>query len=266
MSDSPLPLVPNTFIRASLRQSAGGPRLTIARSVAALSLAAVALLGATGARAGDPVTDAVTRAYAPYRAALFRTNGNSQAESTQAIEQARKAWAEVVATFGDKPPAPYDRDAGFAASLAKVGAVYAKAADEIRNNQLAQAHETLEEARDVLSELRKRNQVVTFSDHMNAYHEEMEHVLKDGAKLLAAQNGMAELTAKAGVLEYLARRLATEAPADLSKNGEFADAAKAVQASVAALKAALVRQDAAAAKEALGKLKVPYSRMFLRFG
>ena len=55
--------------------------------------------------------------------------------------------------------------------------VYAKALAEVGANQLSRAHEMLEEARDIMADLRRRNQVITCSDHMNACHAEMEHVL-----------------------------------------------------------------------------------------
>jgi hypothetical protein len=41
---------------------------------------------------------------------------------------------------------------------------------------------------------------------------------------------------------------------------------EAVETSVAALRAATLGQDAAAVRAAIGKLKGPYSRLFLKFG
>jgi hypothetical protein len=222
---------------------------TLARkaTVAALLSGACA---AFNAFAADPVTDAMQDAYAPYRAALFRTNSASQAESQAAISQAQQSWARLSAQFGAAPPAPYDRDPAFAASLAEVSKVYARAAEQIAANQLAPAHETLEHARDIMAELRRRNQVIVYSDHMNAYHAEMERVVGDGAKALAQPGGMAPLTASVGALAYLAGRLNS----------------KAVQQSVGELQAALFAQDAPAAKAALQRLKSPYGKLFLKFG
>ena len=227
----------------------------------------LALMLASGfASAADPVTDAMQTAYGPYRAALFKTNSNSQTEAQQAIDQARQTWSAIAAKFGTTPPAPYDRDKEFAASLAGVSKVYDKAAAEIAKNELTEAHETLEHARDIMSELRYRNNVSVYSDHMNAYHAQMEIVLIDGPKTLAAPNGMLELTAQTGALEFLAARLASEAPADVRDNAEFKTMLVAVQKSVVDLKAALFTNDATKVKEALGKVKVPYSKMFLKFG
>jgi hypothetical protein len=255
------PTVPEVFMQSNnvlLRRALASALL--------LAIGTVASLVAPTALAADPVTDAIARAYAPYRAALFRTNQKSQADAQQAMDEARKAWNELVARHAKTPACPYDRDAGFAAALARVTAVYDKATTEIGKNLLAEAHETLEEARDVLSDLRRRSGVITFSDHMNAYHAEMEHVMTDGPKLAGTPAGLLELTARFGALQYLAQRLRTEAPEAFAKSEEFAAAAKAVEQSVADLRAALLRPDAAAVREAIGKLKGPYSRMFLRFG
>ena len=231
---------------------------------------AVCLLAATLATppawAADVVTDAMQAAYVPYRAALFRTNSKAQAESEQAIAQARAQWQALSERYATRPPAPYDRDPGFAAALKQVDDVYAKAQAQIADKRLPDAHATLEEARDRMADLRRRNGVIVFSDHMNAYHEEMEQALNEGARILAQPGGMLALAGQAGVLDYLGRRLRSEAPATLAGDAEFGSLVDAVQSSVAALRGAIARQDEAAVRDALGKLKSPYSRLFLKFG
>ena len=230
----------------------------------------IVLAGVAGltlhAWAADEVTDTIQAAYGPYRAALFRTNSNSQPEAQQAIASARQSWQAVSARFAAKPPPPYDRDPVFSAALDQVAAIYAKADLQVRDGQLAQAHETLEEARDVIALLRQRNGVVTYSDHMNAYHSEMEHVIGEGAKTLDGPQQAMLLMARVGVLEYLARRLRSEAPATLVREPEFGPALQAVEGSVVALRSAVLSQDAPAIRQAIDKLKGPYSRMFLKFG
>ncbi|MBS1156231.1 MAG: hypothetical protein H6R07_2155 [Proteobacteria bacterium] len=227
---------------------------------------AVMAFALSSAFAADPFTDAVQKAYAPYRTALFKTNSNSQPEAQQAMQQAQQTWAQIVAQFATRAPAPYDRDVRFAVTLAEVASVYAQAATEVSQNQLPQAHETLEKVRDLLADLRHRNQVIVYSDHMNAYHSAMEQVINEGEKLLAQPDGMQRLTAQAGVLAYLGEKLTAEAPAEYLKNEEFITLAKAQKKSVDDLQAALFALDAKAVKAAIGKLKGPYSRMFLKFG
>ena len=216
--------------------------------------------------AADPVTDAMQKTYAPYRVALFKTNSNAQDEARQAVLQAQQGWNQIVTQFGVKPPAPYDRDPAFSSSLADVSKVYAKAAEEIGKNQLTEAHETLEHARDVMSDMRHRNQVIVYSDHMNAYHSQMEHVLNEGEKILASPNGLMQLTAQVGALEYLSSKLKSEAPVDYLKNEEFTVLYKAVEKSITDLKETLFSQDTVKVKEAIGKIKGPYSKMFIKFG
>ena len=234
------------------------PRLS--SIVLALALATVP------AWAADAFTDAVQAAYVPYRAALFRTNSKAQAESEQAVAAARAQFRAIGQRYAAAPPVPYDRDPEFAATLKKVDEVLAKAEAEVRDQQLAKAHETLEEVRDLLGELRRRSGVIVYSDHMNAYHEVMEHMLEDAPKLIGQSGGMLTLAGQVGALDYLARRLKSEAPAALARDAEFGPLVEAVLVSVKNLREAVVQQDAAAVRDALGKVKSPYSGLFLKFG
>jgi hypothetical protein len=234
---------------------------------AALAFALAVPWFAAPALAADPATEAIQAAYVPYRAALFRTNGKSQPESEQAIADAMRAWSAVGERFAGAPPLPYAGDVRFAATVDEVAAVYREAERLIRAGRLADAHEELEKVRDLLADLRQRNGVVVYSDHMNAYHAEMEHVLGEGPRLLREPQGALLLMARVGALEYLAERLRTKAPPALQGDAEFNAGQKAVEGSVAALKRALLDgQDAAAIERAIGGLKGPYGRLFLKFG
>ena len=239
---------------------------TVSRATLKAVSLAVLLACGTLAHAADPVTDAMQVANGPYRMALFKTNGKSQPEALQALIQAQQAWDKLSTQFGSKPAAPYDHDAAFAASVAEVAKVYTKALAEVNANQLTDAHNTLEHAREVMADMRQRNNVVVFSDHMNAYHAQMEVIMVDGHTTLAQPKGLLTMTAQTGALSYLAKRLTTQAPASLSQNPEFTGLVNAVNQSVSALESAVMNQDMAAAKEAIGKLKGPYSKLFAKFG
>lgn len=230
------------------------------------TLAVCLAAGMASAHAGDTFTDAMQQAYAPYRAALFRTNSGDQAASAQAVAQARQAWTAVRERFATAAPAPYDRDASFAKTLADVDAVYVRAVAQVGGGGLPEAHETLEAIRDMLADLRHRNNVVVFSDAMNAYHAQMEHVLQAGPGWLARPADLPQLTAAAGALAYLADELAGDAPAALREDAAFVAGLQAVRGSVQALLSALTAGDATAARTALGQLKKPFSQLFLKFG
>lgn len=143
------------------------------------------LAGGT-ASAADPVTEAMQKAYAPYRVALYKTGNNAKDDARQAVARAQQGWRQIATQFGAQPPAPYDRDPTLVSSLAEVGQVYAKAAAEIDQDQLSAAHNSLERAREVMADMRRRNQIIICSDHMNAQHTQMEVMMEGGAKTLAA--------------------------------------------------------------------------------
>ena len=216
--------------------------------------------------AADALTEAIQKSYAPYRAALYKTNGKSQAEAREVLDQAREGWARVASQFGVRPPAPYDRDKQLPQTFDAIDKAYAKASGEVEQNKLGKAHATLEEVRELLADLRRRNGVIVFSDHMNAYHSAMEELVADGADLLAKPDGKLRLMARVGVLDYLVKNLKSEAPPELAANAEFVELAKGVTKSVADLEAALLADKEEAVKEAISTLKKPYSRLFLKFG
>jgi len=227
---------------------------------------AVGLCTSALAWAADPVTDAMQVANVPYRVAMFKASGPSLPEAVQAVTQAQQAWSAFGSQFGSQPPAPYDQDTTFADSVGKVTALYAQAQTELAAGNAPAAHSALKAIRTVTAELRQRSQVLIYSDQIHAYHLQMEHVLIDGKAMLEQPKGLLLLTAQAGALGYLAQRLASQAPANLAGNAEFAALVAAVGASVGALEAALLAQDMAAVKDAMAKLKAPYSKLFAKFG
>lgn len=240
--------------------------MSVVRRSSSLMLCLGASTLSLAAWSADPVTDALQKAYAPYRAALFKTNAGKADESAEALKQAQTAWTQVAQLVKSQPTVPYANDALMATTLTGVEAQYAKAAQQVAAGQLPQAHDTLEAVRDLLSELRRHNQVVVYSDHMNAYHAQMEHLLDEAPKWLKAADGLPRLAAQAGVLSYLAGRLSSEAPAATLAAPEFKELLAAVTQSVAALNAAVASGDRGQIEKAIGQVKAPYSKMFIKFG
>jgi len=236
------------------------------RAARPVMLALALINAASFAQAADPVTDALVAAYVPYRAALFQTNSASASQAADALRPARSAWADLMARHAGKAAAPYDRDATFGVTLREVDSLYAKAEAQVQRGELAEAHETLERVRDVLAGLRQRNGVVVYSDHMNAYHAAMEHVLVEGKAWVVQPDGRWALAEQVGVLAYLADRLRSEAPESLRSQAAFAPMQQAVSDSVQRLREAVKAGQADAVVAALGQLKGPYSKLFLRFG
>jgi len=219
-----------------------------------------------GSASAGPVSDfetAMRGAYADYRAALFQTNAGKPDAAVKAVDAFQQKWAALSAANTAAPP-QYADDPAYAETLAKVASIADTAATEVAAGKLPEAHETLEAIRFAVGGLHERNGIVGFSDRMNAYHAEMEVVLaKDYGGFDAA--GLGTLREDAAVLAYLAADIAANPPAEAS-DPAYKPLLDGMIASVTRLTEAARSGDAAAAKSALGNLKVPYSKLFLKFG
>ncbi|MFW2545294.1 hypothetical protein ACN2XU_21920 [Primorskyibacter sp. 2E107] len=228
--------------------------------------AAVALLG-SAALAG-PVADYETpfrEAYGTYRAALFGTNAGKADVSAGAINTLQAQLNTLLAEYREVPPPQYEDDPMWTASMDSAAATIDKAKAEIVEGRLPEAHETLEAFRDIIGDLHTRNGVLTYSDRMNAYHAEMEHLLAIDVTALDS-TGIGEIREKAAVLSYLADDLLAHPPSEAEGSEEYTGLSRAFSTSVDALLSAVRSADVAAVKTAIGGLKVPYSKLFLKFG
>jgi hypothetical protein len=226
----------------------------------------VIVLTASAALAGQfaEFEEQLQAAYAPYRNALFQTNKKDKAASEQALKKFSSDWTALTARWGKEPPPQYVDDARFASTLAEVTSVAGNAYGAISKGDLADAHEILERIRDLLGDLRSRNGIVTFSDRMNAYHEAMEHILAKPYEYDA--KGLGDLREDASVLAYLFRQLETHPPAHITDRAAFSHAMSGVKTSVEDLLSAARTADPVAVRQAVQKLKQPYSVLFLKFG
>lgn len=227
-------------------------------------LAFAAGLALAGTALAGPVNDfesAMRAAYADYRSALFLTNANKGEQALQAIDGFSRQWS-ALADAGAEAPPHYADDNGFRRTLDAVAETAAKARAEVASGALTEAHETLERIREEIGQLHERNNIVGFSDRMNAYHAMMEQIL--GADYTGAE-GMAELREDAAVLSYLADDIVAH-PAPEASDPAYAPLLDAVMTSVTTVRAAARAGDAAAAKQAVNALKPAYSKFFLKFG
>ena len=199
--------------------------------------------------------------YGVYRMALFSTNSGNQNGSVETITKFAAGWGALTGKWLKTPPPQYADDKQFPADADKVSAISSKALVQAKAGDLKAAHQTLEAIRDVLGGLRKRNGVIIYSDHMNAYHSQMEKILTT-----SYAGAPQRLTADAGVLAYLAQALKDNAPATMATSPEFAAALAAVQQSVVALQQALSGKDPKAVMSAIKQLKMPYAKLFVRWG
>ena len=231
------------------------------------TVALMALLAATGAQAGpfSEFESDLRGVYAVYRNALFATNQNKAEESASATNALAEGWKKLEAKWAKSAPPQYADDAQFAPTLTAAANEIATANKQIAAGELGVAHLTLEKIRDQLGALRVRNNVVTSSDRMNDFHEEMEKTLEH-AKSDLTPAVIGEIRGEAAVLAYLADRIAAAPPPEARNSEEFGQLILATKASVKMLQDASSSGDATAVKRALQGLKKPYAMLFLKFG
>ncbi|WP_319531508.1 hypothetical protein [uncultured Cohaesibacter sp.] len=209
----------------------------------------------------------VTKAYAPYRVALFKSNQNDKEATEKAVGKFLTIWDGAVIAGYPNAPARYAGEPDWSGTLARIKVIGEKAMEATRQGQLVEAHEILEAVRDELDSLRDRNGVRVFSNFVNAYHSAMEHVLTTKVSADSWNRQTAgELYAGYGVLSYLAEDLAAHAPSDLKADEAFNGLLGDLMSSVEGLKAALDSDDPAAIAKAVKALKPAYAKLFVKFG
>lgn len=232
------------------------------RTAGALVALALALPATAGTFAEGETT--LRDAYGAYRAALFLSNQGKAAETAQALGKFDAAWGALATGWRADPPPQYAADAQLGATLDTVAALSAKAGAAVAEGKLPQAHEVLEEVRGEIAGLHTRAGLIGFSDRMNAYHAEMEAVLARDY-LALGDRAVPTAIADAAVLSYLAGDIAANPAPEAAQQG-YAELIAGFEASVADFVSAAQGGDPAAIKAAQGKLKVPYSKLFAKFG
>jgi hypothetical protein len=107
-------------------------------------------------------------AYRHYREAVFYLKRKNAMAGGFELESFRDKWRALDAAYGAKPPAPYAKDAKWAETLAAVAAVADKALVFAMDGETEAATKALAPVKTMLGELRKRNGIVLFRDHIEA--------------------------------------------------------------------------------------------------
>ena len=228
-------------------------------------LIAVALVLPVAAFAGQmqDFEKQLNSVYAHYRAALLQTNMKNKDATEAAIAAFEKGWSEIAARKASAPP-QYADDPKWGETLDQVGKVLATAKSEAAGGDLTKSHNTLEAIRDLIGDLRLRNGIISFSDRINAYHEQMEHVVL--GNYAADVEGLAKLREDVAVLVFLAKDVERFKPAILAGDDGFKQALAGVLSSVSALQAAARSGETAKLVELRKALKPAYSKLFAKYG
>lgn len=147
------------------------PRMEIAgflrMGVFALALA-VAGSPPSGAKAGGAgeFHAAVAEATGHYREALFYVRRGNAAVAAFELDALVRKWDAVMDRFADAPPDAYAKDEKWRQSLQEIGKRARGGLAAAAAGKAKAARKYLEPIRRVLSELRRRNNVVLFADYV----------------------------------------------------------------------------------------------------
>ena len=207
------------------------------------------------------------KAYASYRMALFQTNKKNQTKSLESAVSFQKQWQAITEKYIEAPPDIFANDPEWEATLVEIGNINALSINEILSGQLSDAHDTLEAIRDELGALRQRNQVITFSDHVNNYHEAMESLLLLGLRPDdISDKNLLMIREELAVLDYLAEKMVQKAPAEYLGNEEFKQVINGIFSSLHNLRQAVNENNPGDILQSIKKLKPAYARVFIKFG
>jgi hypothetical protein len=209
----------------------------------------------------------VNKAYANYRMALFQTNKKNQTKSLESTLSFQQQWQAITENYGEDPPEVYAADPQWKPTLVNIGDITSLSIREILAEKLSEAHDTLEAIRDELGSLRQRNQVITFSDHVDNYHEAMESLLHLGLKPYDIdEKALLFIREELAILDYLAKKMKENAPVDYLKKEIFKKALNGVFGSLKNLRQAIDEKNPDKVVKAIKELKPAYAKVFVKFG
>jgi hypothetical protein len=230
-------------------------------------------LASSDARAGEiaKFNHDFGQAYGVYRQALVATGVGKKDKGAvdsaiKAVNELERQWSSFAGQY-KKPPAHFAEEKAWEPTLAKVRALISKGSEAAKRASLDDSHDALEEIRVILGDLRRRNNVIIFSDHVNAYHEQMDEIIGadyavDGFD--AAQR--LELIEQLAVLVFLAEAMERNAPPEYSSNPEFVTLLESVFSSIDKVRQSIEENDKRHIINAIAGLKSPFAKLFIKFG
>ncbi|MBL4691373.1 MAG: hypothetical protein JKY68_07950 [Rhodospirillales bacterium] len=129
-----------------------------------------ALASAPAARSA-PVHDFnedVAAAYGFYREAFFLLRADNVQVASIELEEMADRWTAIVKRFGVTPPDVYSADPAWKKTLESIDEMVALGLQAAIENDAKAATKALEPIRKTLSDLRRRNGVVIYSDYVDA--------------------------------------------------------------------------------------------------
>ncbi len=235
------------------------------------AVVALALSGPAATVVASDLADyntAAAAAYGHYRAAAsYLRTGNISIAALE-LEAAQEKWRGVEARFAASPPDAFADDPDWAATLTGIGKRLEDALAATDAGDLKAAGQALAPIRGELGDLRARNNVVVFSDRVDALTAAMDRLwrFRHQPPDLDSAATLRELRSGTAVLEYLLRHCREAAPAGLRDNGDFLRFLDSGLEGVERLWQAIETKDRELLINTLRELRSFERLLYLRFG
>jgi DNA-binding protein len=212
---------------------------------------------------------AFDKAYIP---ALALTSQNEPEKTRAAIDKLKAAWGVYASAHRQHQAA----DEAWKKGFADIDGVIAKAdAIVARGTNVTEAHDTLEQVRVTLMQLRRKNGIDYFLDYQTAFHEPMEAIVLtvkgktpetlDAQDIDKIRKLIPALDARWSALQN-ARFDPQQFDFDSARSAKLQQLIAAETEAITALKKALAQPDKAALIQHAAAIKAPFSQMFMLFG
>lgn len=232
-----------------------------------LMVVVLASLGVAGgpARAGETAEfdGMLAEAWGHYRIALSqagRANGAATAKGELAAFLG--SWKRLQARWGAKPPPQFAEEGEWKDTVDAVGDIAGRALGELDGKASDDVADSLAEIGAVLADLRRRNNVVAFTDYMNEFANQLEEAI--AAETPSAKSAKARRDQLA-VLRYLAERIQKNAPPAVQQDHDFAKMTENLLANIERARG-VAEGKPAELDRALLAIRASFNRLFLRFG
>lgn len=238
--------------------------------LAALVLVFQVVLAPSSGRADEPVgfTAAHADAYTHYREAAFYVRSGNIAVAGLALDEFIVKWSALVGQFADNPPAEYAGDAGWKDTLREVLTRAETGLDALDEDDPEAARDAINPIRGILGDLRRRNNVVTYSDHVDALGAAMDVLARYRKEIkdLGDAATVAMVREQASIVAALFEKCRAEAAPEVAADPEFKRLVDGADESMGKLRESLESGDILLYRIGIGELRSYERIMFLRFG
>ena len=206
--------------------------------------------------------------YAHYREAVFHARTGNTPVAALALDDFVVKWSALVGQFGDNPPAEYAGDGAWKDTLQVILTSAEEGLDALDADDPETAREKINPIRAMLGDLRRRNNIVSWSDNVDALSAAMEVLARYRKEVrdLEDSEAVAMVREQGAVVEAMFEKCRVEAVPEIAADPEFKRLVDGAAESMAKLWEALETKDSRLLRIGIGELRSYERILFLRFG